>query len=160
MLPLSHTHDLGLGKAMEERPPAKRFCSSVTTNGHKVFTCDFEGCRGDISSVTLPDGMEKVGDHSHRKHVHLNSLTLPNSVKIVGECAFELCIPGVFWALNCGMGVRTPPGYYARGGVHSPPTPEHQRGYPHENLAGRLAEAPGLCVGVSPFAFGQPAPIH
>ena len=90
MLPLSHTHGTRLGKVMEERPLAKRFRPLITIHGCEVFECD-QGCRGDISSVVLPDGIGKVGLSAYKYCLHLTSVTMPNSVKVVGESAFEHC---------------------------------------------------------------------
>ena len=75
---------------MEERPLAKRFRPLITIHGCEVFECD-QGCRGDISSVVLPDGIGKVGLSAYKYCLHLTSVTMPNSVKVVGESAFEHC---------------------------------------------------------------------
>ena len=75
---------------MEESPLAKRFRPSITFHGSKV--CGHEGfCGGDVTSVVLPDGIEKVGDNAYNHRLHVTSVTLPNSVKIVGESAFSDC---------------------------------------------------------------------
>ena len=72
---------------MEESPLAKRFRPSITFHGRKI--CEHEGfCGGDVTSVVLPDGIEKVGDNAYNHRLHVTSVTLPNSV---GESAFSDC---------------------------------------------------------------------
>jgi len=79
---------------MEEGPAAKRFRLAITSDvAYEDFAYDvaYDHCRRDITSVVVPDGIEKIGDHSYRYCYHLTSLALPNSVKIVGASAFRYC---------------------------------------------------------------------
>ena len=96
-----------LGKSMEEGPAAKRFRLEITTDGCEDFAYDvaYDDCRRHITSVVVPDGIEKLGDHVYMHCYHLTSLTLPNSVKIVGASAFRYC--GALTSLTLPNSVKT-----------------------------------------------------
>ena len=49
-----------------------------------------------ISSYTVPAGVEEIGGYAFHRHRTLTSLSLPSSLRTIGECAFEWCkIPSV-----------------------------------------------------------------
>ena len=43
----------------------------------------------DITSLTFGDGIEYIGDNFAKDCKHLTSVTIPSSVKSIGECAFQ-----------------------------------------------------------------------
>lgn len=48
------------------------------------FSCD-------LRSVTLPDGLKKIGEHAFGANFSLRSVHVPNSVRSIGVSAFEKC---------------------------------------------------------------------
>lgn len=44
-----------------------------------------------LRSVTLPDGIKKIGEHSFGANFALTSIRLPNTVRSIGASAFEKC---------------------------------------------------------------------
>lgn len=48
------------------------------------FSCD-------LRSVTLPDGLKKIGEHAFGANFSLRSVRIPNSVRAIGISAFEKC---------------------------------------------------------------------
>ena len=61
--------------------------SSVTVTGGNILYGAFYGC-GSIDSVTLPNGIEKIGDFAFYQCTDLDSITIPDSVKSIGRYAF------------------------------------------------------------------------
>ena len=61
---------------------------------YKVTNIDgyaFNGCVG-LESVTLPNGLEYIGDYSFSGCTGLTSLVVPNSVIGINPFAFSLCM--------------------------------------------------------------------
>ena len=50
----------------------------------------FEGCTG-LTSVTIPDSVREIGDRAFSGCEGLTSITIPNSVAYIGEDAFSHC---------------------------------------------------------------------
>lgn len=44
-----------------------------------------------LRSVTLPDGLKKIGEHAFGANFALTSIRLPNTVRSIGASAFEKC---------------------------------------------------------------------
>lgn len=55
----------------------------------EIQSFSFFSC--DLRSVTLPDGLKKVGEHAFGANFSLKSIQIPNSVKSIGISAFEKC---------------------------------------------------------------------
>ena len=55
--------------------------------------------KGDILSVSLPDGLTSIGSGAFYDCSSLTSITLPNSVTSIGKYAFEDCsaLTSVIW---------------------------------------------------------------
>ena len=50
-------------------------------------------CEGmkDLQSITIPNSVRKIGDYAFSKCSSLNSITIPNSVTNIGQAAFDEC---------------------------------------------------------------------
>ena len=65
--------------------PASLFGCRVTEIGESLG-----GERGDITSVTIPEGVTKIGDSAF-KRMGISSVTIPSTVTTIGKSAFEFC---------------------------------------------------------------------
>lgn len=61
--------------------------------------------RGKKSNVIVPDGIVEIGDSAFKESMTVGSITLPNSVKIIGEEAFKSCVR--LWQINLPEGLTT-----------------------------------------------------
>ena len=59
--------------------------NSATEIGYEAFSC----CG--LTSVTIPDSVEKIGKYAFHNCKNLTSVTIPDSVKEVGSGAFYGC---------------------------------------------------------------------
>ena len=82
-------------------------CATITgvssAEGALVIPASLGGCRvtgigdfafsycGDLTSVTIPDGVENIGMYAFYKCGSLASVTIPDSVTDIGRCAFSGC---------------------------------------------------------------------
>ena len=60
--------------------------AGITKIGYKAF----EGCSG-LTSLTLPAGITEIDDHAFEDCFGLTSLTLPASITSIGSYAFQSC---------------------------------------------------------------------
>ena len=71
----------------------------------------------------------------------------------ISQQVFPFLMLGTSWVLNRARGEIIPPGYCSRGGVHSPPTLDHQLGPHVEILLLALRVATELSTRVFQFAL-------
>ncbi|MDE7193448.1 MAG: leucine-rich repeat protein [Oscillospiraceae bacterium] len=57
----------------------------------KIGKYAFDGC-SNLKSVSLPDGLVRIGDRAFNFCTSLESITIPESVTEIGDCAFGSCI--------------------------------------------------------------------
>ncbi len=57
----------------------------------KIGKYAFDGC-SNLKSVSLPDGLVRIGDRAFNFCTSLESVTIPESVTEIGDCAFGSCI--------------------------------------------------------------------
>lgn len=64
-----------------------------TINGRRVTLIGFESFRAcnSITSITIPSGIEYLGEYAFFDCVNLTSITIPNSVTYIGANAFSNC---------------------------------------------------------------------
>ena len=55
-----------------------------------IGDCAFSGCKS-LSSLTLPSSLQSIGDSAFSLCSSLSSLTLPSSLQSIGEEAFDYC---------------------------------------------------------------------
>ncbi|MBR4652046.1 MAG: leucine-rich repeat domain-containing protein, partial [Kiritimatiellae bacterium] len=65
--------------------PASLFGCRVTEIGES-----FGGARGDITSVTIPEGVTKIGNYAFER-MGISSVTIPSTVTTIGNQAFSWC---------------------------------------------------------------------
>ncbi len=70
--------------------------SSVTVpssvNGSKVTSIGARAFEGSsVTSVTIPDGVAKIGQMAFSDCALLTSVTLPSTLTSIGDCAFDGC---------------------------------------------------------------------
>ena len=63
---------------------------SVTITGGKIFYGAFYGCSS-LTSITIPDSVTIIGDYAFYNCSSLTSITIPDSVTIIGDYAFYNC---------------------------------------------------------------------
>ena len=63
---------------------------SVTVTGGEILYGAFYNC-GNLTSVTMPDGIAHIGDHAFQGCTGLTSFTIPDSVTTIGDSAFSGC---------------------------------------------------------------------
>ena len=56
----------------------------------KIGEYAFQKCTG-LTSVTIPDGVESIGDYAFQGCTGLTSITIPDGVEIIGDYAFSGC---------------------------------------------------------------------
>ena len=63
---------------------------SVTITGGNILYGAFYNCTS-LTSVTIPDSVETLGEYAFAYCSKLSELTLGNSIKLIGNCAFRGC---------------------------------------------------------------------
>ena len=63
---------------------------SVTVTGGNILYGAFNGCSG-LTSVTIPDSVNSIGDRAFYNCSGLTSITIPDSVTSIGSAAFSGC---------------------------------------------------------------------
>ncbi|MBO5502571.1 MAG: leucine-rich repeat domain-containing protein, partial [Clostridia bacterium] len=76
-----------IGSDPEVEVPATIDGFKVTVIGHEAF----RNC-GDVTSVTLPDGLTELGTYAFAGCRNLKELAIPASVHTIGPCAFNECV--------------------------------------------------------------------
>ena len=75
---------------------------TITGSGDMYWSgeCPWEQVAGEITSVSLPDGLTSIGDRAFRNCSSLTSVTIPNSVTNIGWYAFSSCSSLTFVTLG------------------------------------------------------------
>ena len=50
-------------------------------------------CRSNLTSVCIPNSVKSIGEGAFDGCILLSCIDIPNSVKSIGDCAFEECVP-------------------------------------------------------------------
>ena len=66
-------------------------CDTETKDGLLIKETDVVKCRPWATSVTIPDGVTKIGNYAFNGCKALTSVTIPNSVTFIGGSAFYGC---------------------------------------------------------------------
>jgi len=68
---------------------------TITSSGdmwdYQYIECPWAQVAGEITSVSLPDGLTSIGNYAFRDCSSLTSITIPNSVTSIGGLAFYYC---------------------------------------------------------------------
>ena len=66
---------------------------TITGSGDMYWSgeCPWEQVAGEITSVSLPDGLTRIGEGAFHSCSSLTSITIPNSVTSIGESTFHSC---------------------------------------------------------------------
>ena len=81
-----------------------QYFTGLTTINYAAF----QDCTN-LTSITIPNNVESIGDHAFYNCSGLTSITIPNNVKSIGNYAFYNCsgltsitIPNSVWSINIG----------------------------------------------------------
>ena len=73
---------------------AFEFCIGLESvnipSGVTIIRGTFNACSA-LTSVTLPDTLQTIGDSAFMECTSLTSITIPNSVTMIESCAFDYC---------------------------------------------------------------------
>ena len=70
--------------------PEKLYSRYGTFTITGIYASAFENC-DDLTSVTIPNSVKSIGDNAFSSCTGLTSITIPNSVTSIGNNAFDYC---------------------------------------------------------------------
>ena len=82
--------------------PAKATVPSIDDYEKVIHETSFFGCQS-LFSLSIPYGIEAIGDSAFRELTKLEHLYLPNTVKYIGSSAFESCTSLKYVSFGSGI---------------------------------------------------------
>lgn len=91
----------------------------VTAISESAFDTDYNPDMTNLTSVTLPAGLEEIGDYAFYFCGKLASVNLPDSLRRIGYCAFENCVALTSVAFPASLRYLDEEAYYFCAGLTS-----------------------------------------